>query len=378
MTAAFIIDPEFQALIPPLTAAERAALEASIRAEGCRHALVVWKETGILLDGHNRHEICQAAGLPFTVTEISIVDRAEAMAWIIRSALAQRSLTPAQKIDQTLKLEDIIAEKAKAKQRQAGGPLPQKSAEPPIETRVEVARAAGVSHDTIRKFKIIKEHAPKETLEKVLRGEMTINSAFQKVDNAQRIAAIHAKAAAEPPPPLGSMGVYRCVYLDPPWKYENDECAGAAALEFETLSDEKIAALPIPRLLHPEGAHVWMWVTWPVFQRGTHKKLLDAWGLRWASTYVWHKRRMGMGHWFRISTEPLIFAVSKGAVGFPRKNVEGFLSVKSGRHSEKPKEVATLIEELSPGPRIELFARAARAGWARWGLEAPPAVEVMP
>lgn len=59
---AFKIDPEFQSLIPPLTAEERAGLEESIAREGVRDPLVVWIEQDILLDGHNRHEIASRLG----------------------------------------------------------------------------------------------------------------------------------------------------------------------------------------------------------------------------------------------------------------------------------------------------------------------------
>ena len=58
-----IIDVEFQSLIPPLTQEEYAGLEASILKEGCRDALVLWKET--LVDGHNRLAVCQKHGLPY-------------------------------------------------------------------------------------------------------------------------------------------------------------------------------------------------------------------------------------------------------------------------------------------------------------------------
>jgi N6-adenosine-specific RNA methylase IME4 len=42
-------------------------------------------------------------------------------------------------------------------------------------------------------------------------------------------------------------------------------------------------------------------------------------------------------------------------------------------HSRKPDEVYQLIERMYPElPKIELFARNAREGWARWGNQAPP------
>jgi hypothetical protein len=40
------IDSEFQALIPPLPEDERAQLEATLLADGCRDPLVVWGDNG--------------------------------------------------------------------------------------------------------------------------------------------------------------------------------------------------------------------------------------------------------------------------------------------------------------------------------------------
>lgn len=65
MTPDLTIDPEFKALIPPLLPEERAGLEASILDGGCRDALVVWKGQGVLIDGHNRHDICTKHGIAF-------------------------------------------------------------------------------------------------------------------------------------------------------------------------------------------------------------------------------------------------------------------------------------------------------------------------
>jgi hypothetical protein len=60
------IDPEFRALVFPLTEAELTGLEESLLAEGCRDALVTWR--GFLLDGHHRLEICRATAKTDTVT----------------------------------------------------------------------------------------------------------------------------------------------------------------------------------------------------------------------------------------------------------------------------------------------------------------------
>ena len=63
----FEIAPEFESLIPPLQAEERAQLEANILAEGCRDPLVLWDD--VLLDGHNRYAICRKHGIPFRTVQ---------------------------------------------------------------------------------------------------------------------------------------------------------------------------------------------------------------------------------------------------------------------------------------------------------------------
>lgn len=89
-----IVDPEFRQLIPPLTPDERAQLEANLLADGCRDALVVWAGENILLDGHNRLDICQAHGIEFDVYELDLADRDAAKNWIDTNQLGRRNLTP--------------------------------------------------------------------------------------------------------------------------------------------------------------------------------------------------------------------------------------------------------------------------------------------
>ena len=91
-----VIDPEFRGLIPPLTDEQRDGLESSISAEGCRDALSVWGDERILIDGHNRHEICTRLGIQYQVHAVELADRGEAVNWIINNQLGRRNLTPEQ------------------------------------------------------------------------------------------------------------------------------------------------------------------------------------------------------------------------------------------------------------------------------------------
>ncbi len=88
------IDSELRALIPPLSSEERSQLEANLLAEGCRDPLVVWKGHNILLDGHNRYEICTTHGIEFNTVEIDLPDRNAAHDWLINNQLGRRNLTP--------------------------------------------------------------------------------------------------------------------------------------------------------------------------------------------------------------------------------------------------------------------------------------------
>jgi len=94
-----IIDPRFRSLIPPLDPTERDLLEASIRAEGCRDAIVVWKERDVIVDGHNRHEICGRLGITPQVRSISFADEHEAIEWMCVNQLGRRNLTDAARSD---------------------------------------------------------------------------------------------------------------------------------------------------------------------------------------------------------------------------------------------------------------------------------------
>jgi hypothetical protein len=88
-----VIDEEIAALLPPLTPEEYAELEMKVSVEGFRDRLVVWKETGILLDGHNRLRICDKYGIAYAIDELSFPDRGRAIQWLIDNQLGRRNLT---------------------------------------------------------------------------------------------------------------------------------------------------------------------------------------------------------------------------------------------------------------------------------------------
>jgi len=180
------IDKEFRNLIEPLTDDERSQLEANILDEGCRDPIVVWAKSDdtILLDGHNRYEICTDNDIEFDTIEKHFSDRSEAIIWMIDNQFGRRNLNTAQKATLALRVEKEWAKMAKANQRcgQGGILLCQNSDKAnPIDTKKELAKMAGVSHDTIAKVKAVHEKADDETKAKMLSNEISINKAYQTV-----------------------------------------------------------------------------------------------------------------------------------------------------------------------------------------------------
>ncbi len=86
---------ELKAYIPPLTNEEFSLLEQNILAEGCREALILWQnaEQFILVDGHNRYEICQKHQIPYKTITKSFADIETVKNWMIQNQLGKRNIT---------------------------------------------------------------------------------------------------------------------------------------------------------------------------------------------------------------------------------------------------------------------------------------------
>ena len=175
------IDNEFKNLIPPLTADEYRGLEESILSEGCRDSLIAWH--GILIDGHNRYEICEKYGLPFTVTETDFESRDAVKLWMMKNQLARRNLNDFQRAEIVYAVSDAV--KVEAQKRMTSGKgvnpveiLPQGEYG---KTRDILGKMAGVSGKTYEHAVKVIEQATPETKEALRRGEISINKAYEEL-----------------------------------------------------------------------------------------------------------------------------------------------------------------------------------------------------
>jgi phage N-6-adenine-methyltransferase len=180
MLVKILIDDEFKNLIPPLTDEEYKGLEDSIVKEGCRDALILWGNT--LIDGHNRYEICTKHNIPFKTVEHKFDSRQAVIEWIILNQFGRRNLPAHERARLALRLKPVIAERAKENlvtHTESGYQGLQKSAKAEIDTRKEIAKVAGVSHDTIAKVETIEHKAPEPVVMASRKGDISVNSAYE-------------------------------------------------------------------------------------------------------------------------------------------------------------------------------------------------------
>lgn len=199
------INDVLRSYIDPLTEAEYAALERSILVEGCRDALVLWGD--VLVDGHNRYQICQQHGVPFKVTEnTSFKSLDDVKLWMIDNHLGRRSVSDFQRGVLALRKKEIMAARAAelaamaAAEDAAIAPpetddAPAKAAKPaamPLASREDIARAARLSSNTISQIEKIQKTATPELVEAVRSGTISINAAatVASLPEAAQVAAV--------------------------------------------------------------------------------------------------------------------------------------------------------------------------------------------
>lgn len=181
-------DTFFRALIPAPSADELRVLEESIvRAGGATVPLVVWN--GVLLDGHNRHEICTRLGLPFDTRDAEpwIKTREDAEIWIIDNQMGRRNLSVIDRVALQTRRAEVLRVRA-AENRKAGlatsGKRGGKGSDQVIETihvdtRAAIAKAAGTSEGSVmRAQKVLADGVP-ELVDAVRANSVTLNAAAE-------------------------------------------------------------------------------------------------------------------------------------------------------------------------------------------------------
>lgn len=342
-------------------------LEANIVENGCLSPLIVWEQENVLLDGHNRKEICERRGIPFEVRPLSLPDRQSAIRWILDNQLGRRNLTPDQ--FRVLLGERYLAEKQQGRRTDITYPhIGEKSI-----TAERIASDHGVSKNTVERAAAVVRDLPLKEKQAIMRGEKTLLQAKREQKEARREATRAENAAVIKRAPSLEVvsSVFSTIVIDPPWDWSDEGDAdqlGRSRPDYATMTIDQIAALPVSRLA-AQDAHLYLWITNRSLPKGF--ALLDAWGFRYITALTWVKPHYGMGNYFRGQTEHVLFGV-RGSLPLKRKDVGTVFHAPrgSGGHSSKPSEFLDIVESCSPGPYLEMFSRAGRDGWTRWGQDA--------
>ena len=159
------------------------------------------------------------------------------------------------------------------------------------------------------------------------------------------------------------------IVADPPWPSMHQRSTyhrGKPERHYKTMTVADIAALEISDLA-ASSAHLWIWGVNRTL--GAAYEVAEAWGFTPMSLRTWSKPGPGMGYYLRNNTEHAVFA-TRGKPMVPEKAlISSWYQWPRRRHSEKPDEFFGLVEQISPGPYLELFARRRRPGWDAWGNE---------
>jgi N6-adenosine-specific RNA methylase IME4 len=177
------------------------------------------------------------------------------------------------------------------------------------------------------------------------------------------MAAGDLMSAAEP---------YRVLVADPPWKF-GDRLPGpkrGAAKHYPCMTVAEICAFPIPPMA--ADSLLLLWRVASMVEEAY--QVVRAWGFVPKSEIVWckltrnGKQHFGMGRTVRAAHETAIVA-HRGRPAIKSRSIRSVFTAKVGEHSAKPEAFFGLVEALSDGPYLELFARRARWGWTCTGDE---------
>lgn len=173
-------------------------------------------------------------------------------------------------------------------------------------------------------------------------------------------------------------GTYRTIVADPPWDhsdgtgwYFGDDHAhqsGSTGEQRKTrpayayMTVAEIAALPIASLA-AHDATLFLWAT-RRYLRDAYT-IAEAWGFKPVHPIVWAKPPMSpfMGGSFPSAAEYVLYAKRGRPKHHGRGRADWFAAPRSGGHSAKPEAFIDMVEQVSPGPYLEIFARRARFGW---------------
>lgn len=168
---------------------------------------------------------------------------------------------------------------------------------------------------------------------------------------------------------------YSTIVAYPPWQHDKGSPVNAwgrvgdarkrVRLRYSSLPVAEITALPVADLAAAD-AHLYLWTTNRFLRHAW--SIAEAWGFKPSQMLTWCKPPVGVGPGgaFANTSEFVLFC-RRGSLSHLTRVESTWWEWPRGPHSAKPAAFLDLVERVSPGPYVELFARAPRLGWDSWG-----------
>ena len=185
----------------------------------------------------------------------------------------------------------------------------------------------------------------------------TINPEMQRKDVARENRIVTQARDEERVAKLVRVaGKFRTLVVDPPWDYEWLSLAGRAAPAYATMTHEALLALPVQDWAE-DDCHMYLWTTNNFITRAAD--LMAAWGFQHKTVLTWVKQRIGLGSYFRNSTEHVLFGV-RGELRTRSDSIATHFMAPTSGHSEKPEAFYDIVRAASHQPFGEAFQRTER------------------
>ena len=311
----------------------------------------------------------------------------------------RRHLTQSQKACVALEIEVQLAIEARERQRIAGLTFGRGQGEKVVtilslaigKSRDKAAMTMGTSPSYVSDAKKIKNDDP-QVFESIASGKINIPDAKKiakleepqrkevlgKIDSGLNPAdairetvreAIRTELEAVDTIAVKAIqGVYDVVVIDPPWpmvKIERDVTPTQVLFDYPTMTLEEITEMKIPCA---DDCHVWLWTTQKFLADSID--IVNAWGLEFAYTFVWHKpggfQPYGQA---QFNCEFALYC-RKGSPKFlDTKDLPTCFSAPRTGHSQKPQAFYDMVRRVTSGRRLDMFNRRRIDGFDRWGKE---------
>jgi len=389
----YMLINEVANIFPMMSEDEFSQLVEDIKKNGQHEP--IWLYQGKIIDGRNRYKACCQLNIDPKYQEWD--GNGSLVFFVLSLNLNRRHLSSSQKAVIAIDILPLLESEAKERKRVAGeqyGRGHEKDSqiiEQPINTNKSTEKAAkvtGSNRQYVSDVKAIAKQSP-EVMEHIRQGTLTVPEAkkisklpkdkretiLQKVTSGEEktvrnaMVSINKQEATRlrESPLFMQIGKYRVIEIDPPWKLNGEE-AKSQVLKYPLMDLDEIKALrgQIDEIAE-DDCHLYLWAINPMLSEAF--EVMESLGFKYKTCVTWVKSNgFGTGHYFRGQTEHILFGV-RGKMDTLRNDQASYFEAPRGKHSEKPGEFYDMVESMSPGPRIRMFARSNREGWVSWGNE---------